>query len=52
MLFIMPASFKQKIWKGEMKKSDLPEFQWTSLCQEEFDQLKKGSYQSSCAGIP
>ena len=24
-----------------MKKSDLPEFQWTSACQEGFDQLKK-----------
>ena len=38
---IVPASFKQKIRKGEMKKSDLPEFQWTSACQEGFDQLKK-----------
>ena len=24
-----------------MKKSDLPEFQWTLACQEGFDQLKK-----------
>ena len=24
-----------------MKKSDLPEFQWTPVCQEGFDQLKK-----------
>ena len=24
-----------------MKKSDLPEFQWTPACQEGFDQLKK-----------
>ena len=38
---IIPASFKQKIHKGEMKKSDLPEFQWTPACQEGFDQLKK-----------
>ena len=38
---IVPASFKQKIWKGKMKKSDLSEFQWTSACQEGFDQLKK-----------
>ena len=38
---IIPASFKQKIRKGEMKKSDLPEFQWTPACQEGFDQLKK-----------
>ena len=38
---IVPASFKQKIRKGEMKKSDLPEFQWTPACQEGFDQLKK-----------
>ena len=38
---IVPASFKQKIRRGEMKKSDLPEFQWTPACQEGFDQLKK-----------
>ena len=38
---IVPASFKQKICKGEMKKSDLPEFQWTPACQEVFEQLKK-----------
>ena len=38
---IVPASFKQKIWNGEMKKSDLPEFQWTPACQEGFNQLKK-----------
>ena len=38
---IVPASFKQKIRKGEMKKSDLPEFQWTPACQEAFDRLKK-----------
>ena len=30
---IVPASFKQKIHKGE--------FQWTPACQEGFDQLKK-----------
>ena len=38
---IGPASFKQKICRGEMKKSDLPEFQWIPACQEGFDQLKK-----------
>ena len=38
---IVPASFKQKICKGEMKKSDLPEFQWIPACQEGFDNLKK-----------
>ena len=38
---IVPASFKQKICKGMMKKSDLLEFQWTPACQEGFDQLKK-----------
>ena len=38
---IVPASFKQKIRKGEMKKSNLPEFQWTPACQEGFEQLKK-----------
>ena len=38
---IVPASFRQKIRKGEIKKSDLPEFQWTLACQEGFNQLKK-----------
>ena len=38
---IVPASFKQKIRRGEIKRSDLPEFQWTPACQEGFDQLKK-----------
>ena len=38
---IVPASFKQKIRKGEMKKSNLPEFKWTPACQEGFNQLKK-----------
>ena len=38
---IIPASVKQKIRKGEMKKSNLPEFQWTLACQEGFNQLKK-----------
>ena len=38
---IVPTSLKQKIHKGEMKKSDLPEFKWTPACQEGFDQLKK-----------
>ena len=38
---IIPASFKQKIQKGEMKKSDLPKFEWTPTCQEGFDQHKK-----------
>ena len=31
-VLIVPASFKQKIRKGEMKNSDLPEFQWTPAC--------------------
>ena len=38
---IVPASFKQKIRKGDMKKSKSPEFHWTQECQEGFDQLKK-----------
>ena len=37
---IVRASFKQKIRRGEMKKSDLLEFQWTPACQQGFDQLK------------
>ena len=49
---IVPASFKQKIHKGEMKKSDLPEFQWTPACQEGFDQLKKALMEASVLAYP
>ena len=49
---IVPASFKQKIHKGEMKKSDLPEFQWTSACQEGFDQLKKALTEAPVLTFP
>ena len=35
------SDLRQNIPKGEMKKSNLPEFQWTPVCQEGFDQLKK-----------
>ena len=41
---IIPASFKQKIRKGEMKKSNLPEFQWTLACQEGLTNSKKLSW--------
>ena len=49
---IVPASFKQKIRKGEMKKSDLPEFQWTSACQEGFNQLKKALTEAPVLAYP
>ena len=49
---IIPASFKQKIRKGEMKKSDLPEFQWTPACQEGFDQLKKALTEAPVLAYP
>ena len=49
---IVPASFKQKICKGEMKKSDLPEFQWTPACQEGFDQLKKALTEAPILAYP
>ena len=49
---IVPASFKQKIRKGEMKKSDLPEFQWTLACQEGFDQLKKALTEAPVLAYP
>ena len=48
---IIPASFKQKIRKGEMKKSNLPEFQWTPTCQEGFKPTHKSSHGSSCIGV-
>ena len=49
---IVPASFKQKICKGQMKKSDLSEFQWTPACQEEFDQLKKALMETPVLAYP
>ena len=49
---IVPASFKQKIRRGEMKKSDLPEFQWTPACQEGFDQLKKALTEAPILAYP
>ena len=49
---IVPASFKQKICKGEMKKSNLPEFQWTPACQEGFDQLKKALMEAPVLAYP
>ena len=49
---IVPASFKQKIRRGEMKKSDLPEFQRTSACQEGFDQLKKALTEAPLLAYP
>ena len=49
---IIPASFKQKICKREMKKSDLPEFQWTQACQEGFNQLKKALTETPVLAYP
>ena len=49
---IVPASFKQKIRKGEMKKSNLPEFQWTPACQEGFNQLKKALMEAPVLAYP
>ena len=49
---IIPASFKQKICKGEMKKNDLPNFQWTPACQEGFNQLKKALMEAPVLAYP
>ena len=37
---IVPASTKQKLRKGEIRKKDLPPFEWTEQCQQSFDALK------------
>ena len=49
---IVPASFKQKNCKGEMKKSNLPEFQWTLACQEGFNQLNKALTEAPVLAYP
>ena len=49
---IVSASFKQKNCKGEMKKSHLPEFQWTPACQELFNQLKKALMEAPVLAYP
>ena len=49
---IVPTIFKQKIRKGEIKKSDLLEFQWTPACQEGFDQLKKALTEAPTLAYP
>ena len=49
---IVPASFKQKIHKGKMKKSELLEFCWTQECQEGFDQLKKSLIEAPVLAYP
>ena len=45
--FQTSVTFKQKILKGEMKKSDLPEFQWTLACQ-----LKKALTEAPVLAYP
>ena len=49
---IVPASFKQKIRKGKMKKRNLPEFNWTPACQEGFDQLKEALTEAPLLAYP
>ena len=47
-----PSFFQTKNSKGEMKKSDLPEFQCTPTCQEGFNQLKKALTEAPVLAYP
>ena len=38
---IIPAATQLKVRQGVLKKSELPEFKWSTECQEGFDNLKK-----------
>ena len=38
---IIPHSTTVKLRRGEIKKKDIPEFNWTEECQEGFDKLKE-----------
>ena len=38
---IIPHSTTIKLLRGEIKKKDIPEFNWTKECQEGFDKLKE-----------
>ena len=48
---IIPAATQQKVRQGIMRKNEIPEFVWSSECQEGFDNLKKGPDLSSNLGL-
>ena len=49
---IIPAATQQKVQQGIMKKNEMPEFVWSSECQEGFDNLKKALISAPILAYP
>ena len=49
---IIPAPTQQKVRQGIMRKYEIPEFVWSSECQEGFDNLKKALISAPILAYP
>ena len=49
---IIPAATQQKVQQGIMRKNEIPEFVWSSECQEGFDNLKKALISAPILAYP